>query len=102
MTKTRLHKLTRVYVFEPEAMDLLVIGTAVQGLVNGNSVLGEWVARIRFDQASPTGSPKIKSHQVWAARYCENQKHRAAFNRHISPQDFGGVQKAIQEALGSS
>lgn len=76
--KTRLHKLTRVYVFDSDATDLLVIGTAVQGLANGKSVSGEWVARICLEQTSPAGSLKIKSHQVWAVRCFERLKQRTA------------------------
>ncbi|KIW13564.1 hypothetical protein PV08_08752 [Exophiala spinifera] len=79
--KTRCHKLIRVYAFDSSATDLLIIGSAVQGLANGKSVSGEWAARICLDQGAED-SVKIKSHQVWA--------------------DFGGVLKAIQEALGSS
>ncbi|RVX75625.1 hypothetical protein B0A52_00978 [Exophiala mesophila] len=79
--KKRTHKLIRVYAFDTEANDLLIIGNAVQGLANEKTVSGEWVARICFEKSS-TGDVQLKSHQVWA--------------------DFGGGKKAIQEALGSS
>jgi hypothetical protein len=63
--KTRSHKLIRVYVFDSDATDLMVVGTVVQGLVNGKSVSGEWAARILLERG-PVGNFKIKLHHVWA------------------------------------
>lgn len=65
--KTRSHKLMRVYAFDSDANDLLAIGSAVQGLANGKSISGEWVARIRFEEEQAAGGKlKIELHQVWA------------------------------------
>jgi hypothetical protein len=68
VVKERTHKLIRVYVFDADANDLLVIGSAVQGFANENTVAGEWVARICLER-SATGAIMLKSHQVWAVSY---------------------------------
>lgn len=65
VVKTRRHKLNRAYVFDSDATDILVMGTLLQGLANGQSLSSEWVARICFQQM-PGESLKIRSHQVWA------------------------------------
>lgn len=103
MIKTRCHKLSRVYVFDSKATDLLITGTVDQGLVNGKSVAGEWVARICLKQAGGDNL-KIESHQVWAVcciPFLSPRQRDKLTDMELAPQNFGGIQKEIQEALAS-
>ena len=65
--KTRRHRILRVYGFDADAKDLLIIGDVMQELPNGKQVSGEWIARLQFTFKSESDeNPKIKAHQVWA------------------------------------
>lgn len=69
----RKHVVSRVYVFDAAANDLLLLGQVEQTLYNGKVYVGEWAARILVVYDTPGNEapesekrPKITYHKGWA------------------------------------
>ncbi|TPX12527.1 uncharacterized protein E0L32_000704 [Thyridium curvatum] len=62
---TRKHTVLRVFSANKEANDLLFIAWVAMDLKNGEHVAGEFIGRLRFDNAR-SSNPKIKQYNHWA------------------------------------
>jgi len=62
--ESRRHELLKVYTDSHEADDLLIIGQVTAGLRTGEKKRGEFIARVRIDDAQ-TRNPKLKLYKVW-------------------------------------
>ncbi|OCK82592.1 hypothetical protein K432DRAFT_391110 [Lepidopterella palustris CBS 459.81] len=61
---SRVHKIAKVYTCTEDGSDLLMIGDAVVGLINGKSVAGNFIARCVLEGVG-SKNVKIGLFQVW-------------------------------------
>jgi len=61
---SRQHRILKAYTCTDDSSDLLCIGLAKMGLVNGKSLEGNFLARIVFEDIKSTNL-KMKLFQVW-------------------------------------
>lgn len=63
----RRHTIKRVYAHDADGTDLMILAVNTTGLKDGQSVTGDFTARIIVDQESLSREqPRLKYVQVWA------------------------------------
>lgn len=68
----RRHTIKRVYAHDADGTDLMILAVNTTGLKDGQSVTGDFTARIIVDQESLSREqPRLKYVQVWAVRTFE-------------------------------
>lgn len=64
---SRRHTISRVYAHDADCTDFTILAVNTTGLKNGESVTGEFAARLVVDKEScDKGQPRLKYVQVWA------------------------------------
>ncbi|EXJ82857.1 hypothetical protein A1O3_06672 [Capronia epimyces CBS 606.96] len=63
---SRAHRYLKVYTCKEDASDLLTIGLADMGLINGKTLQGNFISRIVFEDVNaPYGELRMKLFQAW-------------------------------------